>query len=331
MDQALPYAESSVSFVDIKRETEKFKNKFSMFEKTSERPNTAFTVRSTLIVPKKHSNTIFEPPLPKVSSPSPFKMPQQDATTPSMVFTPIDNMLSMEDTTSAAQTAGTVFNTKPESQFGLKIQNFFNRKKNASDDLAKHDEQDFVTAKIVSPPIGSYLEAKKRFRFPTSTQTVSPTSSSYLEAKRRVRFPTSTQIASSTTSQPSSSPSTTITYSSDISDRFAEQSRTTYSPINQNDTLKSISQINLAHTIPSQFNLTTLYERLKAQRDNHRNREKHSEWFHLPTKWSDEYNRTLIYRFSRKNGHMDTQELGPVNFFRQLDARAFGFKPTIRR
>ncbi|KAL3273355.1 hypothetical protein HHI36_014803 [Cryptolaemus montrouzieri] len=75
----------------------------------------------------------------------------------------------------------------------------------------------------------------------------------------------------------------------------------------------------------------TLYQRYKAHRDNHRNREKHSEWFHLPPKWSDTSQKPVVLRFSRKHGYIDSHHLGTHNFYREVNPRIFGFPLKSRR
>lgn len=308
MDQALPYTDSSVSFVDTKREVVKTKDDPTTTEKITERPPTAFTVRSTLMVPKNRTNSYdYVPPLPRVSTPAPFRKPShQDTTTASILFTPIDNVLSLEDSTVVPKNTGAVLSTGSQDTFNGNSNNkFFIQLGDSSNETSN------------SLPIKTDIKRVADFNkiaFPTKGTTLGNTGSWIfsLPSSNRVRFPTS---------QFSSPPSKT-TYSSD---RFGVQLQTTSSPNDERNHLKTLSDIS-----PTPLNLTTLYERMKAHRENHRNREKHSEWFHLPTKWSNTSHKPMVLRFSKKNGHMDRQEFHS-GFLRQIDARAFGFKPTIQR
>ncbi|XP_044759171.1 uncharacterized protein LOC123316924 [Coccinella septempunctata] len=306
MDQALPYPDSSVSFVDVKREAETFKDKPMMSEKTSERPPTVFTVRSTLIVPKK--DPLPPIPLPRVSTPTPFTLP-----TASAIFTPIDNVLNMEDNTKTIFSEGFQRPTH-DSLFGVN-KKFFPKVK---------DTDGFFTTRpseTTSEAVEYTKKITNRVVFPTVSTT--PTSTRTF----MVRFPS----ASHHVRFPASSSSAIPTTPSGISDNYGEQSRTSNPPIDRGDTLKNIPEVNLTYAIPIHVNLTSLYERIKAQRENHRNRDKHSEWFHLPTKWWDTSQRPPVLRISKKNGHMDVQEVSPDNFFRQFNARSFGLKPAIQR
>ncbi|KAK9892965.1 hypothetical protein WA026_023022 [Henosepilachna vigintioctopunctata] len=50
-------------------------------------------------------------------------------------------------------------------------------------------------------------------------------------------------------------------------------------------------------------------QRYDAHINNRRNREKYSEWYHLPPKWTDTSQKPVVLRFSEKHGYIDSQQL----------------------
>lgn len=76
--------------------------------------------------------------------------------------------------------------------------------------------------------------------------------------------------------------------------------------------------------------LDVLHQRYKAHRENHRNREKHSDWFKLPPKWNVNASKPVVYRFSRKH-FINEQNLHGRNFYREVSPGMFGFASRSRK
>ncbi|KAK9885517.1 hypothetical protein WA026_011010 [Henosepilachna vigintioctopunctata] len=347
MDQALPYSDTVINFADTKREAIK-----SNVHKIKDTSN-ALKAKTPTTLSETGTDNTYQKVLPDSQRLKPSNEVKLSTMVP-IVLTPIDNSLAnyhvsnaqtnLHPTESVLSKGLQTPSYGPSSNNNKQIISNIEKSTPNKSDSSVQDTTPTSTTEIITTYIAE--EASTRINITSASEaptytthnhqiTVTTENSPSASVPNKVKFPTESskfiRFPTDEVSPPPYEASTSTDSMLDASKRF-EAIFNQYGSSRGADLSENKQYIFRNNpSLPLSPELSkSVRQRYDAHINNHRNREKYSEWYHLPPKWTDTSQKPVVLRFSKKHGYIDSQQLGSNNFYREINPRLFNFPSTSR-